>query len=183
MTDLYARDFSGIPDALLHNVVLRQRVIALIEVQPMPGKVLEGGDRLQRFRAILVDLVKAQITVGQAIRLAGTQISRDTSPHSANNRVFAHDWDERLVRTQLSRFYNQAVMEKLLDEGETMCHVPHSSAERSDSNCSVTLAGRNHDLRTMYDLLVSSYAQGNWSSTTKIPDHPHCTHVVVPIER
>jgi hypothetical protein len=182
MTDMYAQDFMGIPDAIGQNDALRQRIIALIAVQPMPGKVTEGGDRLQRFRAILVDLVNAQITLSQAIRRTAIDIPRDTSLHGANNRVFAHDWDERLVRTQLSRFYNQAVMEKLLEDGETMCRVPHSSAERSDSNCSNMLAGRKHDLQRMYDLLISSYAHGNWSTTTKIPDHPHCTHVIAPIQ-
>lgn len=180
MAEVYAQDFHGIAAVLAQNSELRVRVLLLIEVQPMPGKVTEGGDRMARFRAILVDLVNGQIDLQRAIHRTQAELPRQMSLHSSNNRVFCQDWDERLVRTQLSRFYNQAVMEKLLEDGETMCHVPHSAAEQSDSKCSMVLAGRNHDLRSLYNLLISSYAQGNWSQVVKIPDHPHCTHVIVP---
>ena len=180
MASVYAQEFSEISFALVQNEALRSRVLALIAVQPMAGKITEGGSRMQAFRSILADLVNGQISVERAISRTQAELPRQTSLYSADNRVFAKDWDERLVRTQFSRFYNQAVMEQLLDEGETLCHVPHSGAEKRESNCSVHLAGRNHDVRTLHTRLVSSYAQGNWSSTVKIPDHPHCTHVVTP---
>ena len=180
MAEIYAQDFSEILVTLAQNNELRIKVLYLIAEQPMPGKVTEGSDRLQRFRVILADLINGQFDISEAIRRTQAEIPRQTSMHNASNRVFAQDWDERLVRTQLNRFYCQAVMEKLLEDGETMCHVPHSRAEKSDSNCSTLLAGRNHDLRPLYDRLISAYAQGVWSSVVKIPDHPHCTHVVAP---
>ena len=144
------------------------------------GKVTEGGDRLGRLRVILSDLVDGRIDLPQACRRVEAELPRHSSPYSGNNRVFPSGWAERLVRTQYSRFYNQAVMERLLTEGQTECFVPHSAGEDASSMCSQLLAGGIHPLRPLYDRLVSSYGQGNWDKAVKIPDHPHCTHVVTP---
>lgn len=181
MPELYANDFTEIPVVLSQNEGLRRAMLDLIDNQPMPGKVTEGGNRLTRFRGVLKELTAGRIDLPEAYRLTKTELPRDASIHSHNNRVFPANWGERLVRTQFSRFYNQTVMEKLLADGHTRCFVPHSSAEAPDSPCSRQLAGANHDLRTLYDRLVQSYAEGNWVKGVKIPDHPHCTHVVTPV--
>jgi hypothetical protein len=149
--------------------------------QPMPGKVTEGGDRLARFRTLLTDLVNGAIAVDEAYRQTGLQLPRHTSPHANSNRVFPSGWEERLVRTQLSRLYNQAVLEALRDAGQNSCFVPHSSAEDAGTACSVQLAGKAHEVSVLYDRLVQSYTYGQWSSQVKVPDHPHCTHVVRPV--
>lgn len=182
MSEELANDFTEILAVFSRNDALRSAALALIANQPMAGKVTEGGDRLERFRAILTDLINGRTDMVGAIRKTEVELSRQTSLYSGSNQVFAANWEERLVRTQLSRFYNQAVMEKLLAEGETECFVPHSPAEDSDSKCSIQLAGKTHDLRTLYDRLVGSYAQGNWSQVVKIPNHPHCTHVVTRLQ-
>jgi hypothetical protein len=180
MPEFYANDFTEIPATLAKNEGLRHAVLELIDNQPMPGKVTEGGDRLVRFRGIIKDLVNGQIGLPEAYRRTESELPRHMSIHSGSNRVFPDGWAERQVRTQFSRFYNQAVMEKLLAEGQTQCFVPHSAAEDENTACSRQLAGSNHDLKTLYDRLVQSYAQGNWGQEVKIPDHPHCTHVVTP---
>lgn len=182
MPEMLANDFAGISAALSQDDVLRNQVLVLIAHQPMAGKVTEGGDRLERFRVILSDLVNGYIDLEKAFLRTYDELPRETSPHDGNNRVFAASWEERLVRTQFSRFYNQAVMEKLLAEGETQCFVPHSSAEKADSPCSVQLADFNHDLKTLYNRLVESYATGNFTQVVKIPNHPHCTHVVTRVK-
>lgn len=181
MTDIvYALDFTGIPGALSQNSQIRERALALIATEPIPGKVTEGGERLKLFRLILSDFFSGLLDLGQARSRTRRDIPRESSQYIINNRVFCEDWDERLIRTQVSRFYNQAVMETLIENGETLCHVPHSPLEQSSSNCSMMLAGRNHDLRTLYGRLIESYSLGNWAKIVKIPDHPHCTHVVIP---
>lgn len=146
----------------------------------MPGKVTEGGARLQAFRGILQDLIAGRLDLLAAYQRTQSLLPREQSPHSYDNHVFPHDWGERLVRTQLSRCYNQAVMEELLASGQIMCHVPHSQAEAATSSCSQQLAGGNHDLRTLHDRLVASYRDGKWTKEVKIPNHPHCTHTVTP---
>jgi hypothetical protein len=180
MTDRYAEDYTEIPMVLTQHSGLRDEILALIRDQPMPGKVTEGEHRLEEFRDILADLVNGQIDLPRAIWRTEAELPQQASPHRENNRVFPASWAERLVRTQYSRFYNQAVMEQLLARGETECFVPHSAIEESTSPCSQQLAGRNHDLEVLHERLIESYANGKWSQQVKIPNHPYCTHVVAP---
>ena len=180
MSKVWANEFGEIPGVIAERTDLRNAVIALITEQPMPGKVTEGGDRLIRFREIMKALTAGTISLSGACRMTEIQLPRLESIYGGNNRVFASGWAERLVRTQFSRFYNQAVMEELLREGAVSCFIPHSSDEDSGSKCSRLLAGGSHDLRILYDRLMNSYAKGNWTSDLKVPEHPHCTHVVTP---
>ncbi len=182
MADIYARELYEIGEVLSQNEELREAVIALVEKKPIPGKVTDGGDRVERFRAILKDLFNGGINFSEAYRRTEIELPRDFSIHQENNRVFASGWAERLVLIQYSRFYNQAVMEKLRNEGHTECYVPHSRGEDASSPCSQHLAGRNHSLEPLYKLLIDSYELGEWTRELKIPNHPHCTHVVKPPE-
>lgn len=180
---LYANDFSEIPAALANNQPLRAAMLALIANEPIPGKVTEGTGRVSVLRRILHDLASGTTNIHQAIRRVEADLPRSGSPHGGNNRVFSDGWSERLVRTQFSRFYNQSVLEQLLSQGESQCLVPHSTSEDRRSQCSRLLAGRSHSVKELHALLLSSYTHGEWSPTPKIPDHPHCTHVVVPQPR
>lgn len=178
MLQTTATEFSGILPAVAQDDALRSTILKLIAQEPIAGKVTEGGNRLARFRQILQDLVNNQVGMQEALSLVERDLSEATSSHIGNTRVFPSGWAEKSVRTQLSRFYNQAVMEMLMSEGETECFVPHSSAEDSTSSCSSQLAGKNQNLQVLHSRLVSSYGQGNFSKDVKIPNHPHCTHVV-----
>lgn len=182
MEAIYASEFAEIPTTLTKNQSLSHRMVALIASEPMPGKVTEGGDRLAALRTILRELVQGNLSLDQAIHRARKDLRRGSSPHAASNHVFASGWEERLVRTQLSRFYNQAVLDELMERGVETCFVPHSAVEAQDTQCSRLLAGRVHPVRELRRLLIESYAMGKWSNTPKIPDHPHCTHVVKPLQ-
>lgn len=182
MSHQYAEDFFDIPAVLVANTELREAVISLIQSEAMPGKVLEGGNRIEIFREILISLANGEIILETAYEQTERRLPRQTSPHSSSNRVFAREWAERQVRTQFSRFYNQAVLEQLRNQGVTTCFVPHSDAEASMSPCTQQLAGRQHAVEMLYQRLTDTYARGNWSKLVKIPDHPHCTHVVQPVE-
>ncbi|HHG0423561.1 TPA: hypothetical protein ACPTCW_000123 [Yersinia enterocolitica] len=178
----FASEFSEIPEALRNNPPLKERVLLLINQKPIVGKVTEGGNRLEAFRKVLASFVNGEIDFNKALTEVETAIPRYTSIHSGDNRVFASGWPERLLRTQLSRFYNQAVMEEELGKGNTECFVPPSSAEKTSSACSQFLAGKVHDISHLHQLLISSYENGDFSNKgPKIPDHPHCTHVVKPL--
>jgi len=180
MYSRYAHQFSEIPATLAEVPELREEILRLIDAEPMAGKVTEGGDRLDNFRLILRQLVTGEIDLSAAYYLTERELPRSQSIHAADNRVFPSGWAERLVRTQFSRFYNQAIMEDSMNDGETECYVPHSSEEDGNSECSLTLAGRTHDLKLLHDRLIASYRNGNWSREPKIPGHPHCTHVITP---
>lgn len=178
----YANEFSEILPVLSSNKVIKDAMSVLIETEKFPGKVTEGGTRLDDFRLILKDLINGKFDLEEAIRRTENNLSSSNSIHKDNNRVFAENWAERLIRIQLSRFYNQAVIEELLAKGETQGNIPHSSAEDPTSACSQNLAGSNHDLKYLHDQLIDSYSNGNFSKELKIPNHPHCTHVVRPIQ-
>jgi hypothetical protein len=180
MADLYANEFREILSVLAQNDMLWTRVIALIETEPMPGKVTEGAERLARFRGIMDRLVRGQLSLIEAYSQVETDLPRSSSRYGHNNKVFAANWSERLVRTQLSRSYNQVVMEFLQITGHARVFVPHSSEEDSTTSCSRQLAGRSHELGMLYDRLIKAYRLGIWDTGVKIPDHPHCTHVVRP---
>lgn len=179
---IFANDFGEIPSVLANNDDLRQAVLALVQTEPMQGKVTEGGNRLQAFRSILLDLVDENMTLEEAIRSTNAKLSPDTSPYASNNRVFPKGWAERLVRIQFSRFYNQAVLEWLRAKEVAFCFVPHSSREGDESACTQQLAGTRQSVEMLYHRLINAYANGTWSREAKIPNHPHCTHVVKPIE-
>lgn len=181
MNPKYADDYDQIPTALAHNDPLRRRMIALIESQPIHGKALEGQGRTESFREILRELALGRLNQFQSIRRTSRELPRHLSAYAGSNHVFARGWDERLVRIQLSRFYNQAVLEELAERGEERCYVDHSSTEDPSTPCSRELAGRTHEVKHLHTLLVESYTHGRYPKEPKIPNHPHCTHVVRPM--
>jgi len=177
---IFASEFRDIPDAIAENTDLRDVIYELVGEQPIPSKVLEEPERLARFRQILEILVSREIDVSEAVRRTERYIPRQESIHRVSDRVFPDGWASELVRTQFSRFYNQALMMQLLAEGHTKCFVPHSSEEVANSPCSQQLAGREHELGVLYQRLIDYYSAGEWSAEPRIPDNPHCTHVVRP---
>lgn len=178
---MYASQYSEIPAVLAGNQQLRDRVLQLLGQEPMPGKVTEGGSRLNDARALLGQVVRGETTPAAAYIEVERRIPRSSSPHSGNNRVFADGWGERFVRTHLSRFYNQAVLQLAMEAGLEEVFIPHSSEERGDSECTRLLAGSRQSSRVLLDRLNRSYGQGDFTAgDPKIPQHPHCTHVVRP---
>jgi hypothetical protein len=181
MTKIWANEFDEIPTTLIARPDLRQAMLIIIAKDAIPGKVTEGGDRLEKFRVILSHLTEGKLTFEDSIVAIEHELSPHSSAHGSNNRVFPERWAERLLRIQFSRFYNQAVMEDLLACGETLCFVPHSSKEKQDSKCSKLLAGQEHSLEVLYQRLIDSYRNGIFGSEVKIPDHPFCTHTITKI--
>lgn len=176
----YAEEFAGIPAALAANESLRESMLRLIAKEPVAGKVTEGGGRLESLRGILADIAGGKLSVQQGIERVESALPRETSGHGGDNRVFSNGWAERLARTQFSRFYSQTVLEKLKHDGEAECFVPRSTEAKPDSQCSRVLAGRVQSVNDLHARIVREYGQGAFTNEPKIPDHPHCTHVVSP---
>lgn len=177
----YASEFNEISNAVKGNEAIRLRIINLIGSEPILGKVIEGDGRIEELRTIISNFFAGNIEINDAIKEVEFRLPRNHSPHENNNRVFPQGWAERLIRTSISCFYNQAVLTEILESGQTECFVAHSSSESSDSNCSQQLAGSRHNASTLLERLVDSYRKGNWGKDVKIPDHPHCTHTVQPV--
>src|ERR1044071_10375964 len=93
---------------------LRAAMRQLLEQHELPVLVTEGGDRPPRRRAILAALFDGALTLDAAIAETEARLGRETSPHHANNRVFATGWARRLIHTHTSVLYSWAVLEQLL---------------------------------------------------------------------
>jgi len=180
MQGIWAENFHEIIEALRNNADLLQSVKNLIETREITGKSLEGGNRLCVFKDILTNLVDGNIGLEESYMMVETKISRYSSIHGSNNRVFPESWGERLIRTNLSKFYNQAVLLYILESGKDNCYIPHSKYEQG-SQCSY-MAGKTHNAKEMLQKIEQAYEKGIFSKEFKIPDHPHCTHVVMPVE-
>lgn len=181
MTVTYAKDFYEIHDALKNNAELTRKTLDLIQNEPISGKVTTGGSRLDDFREILIDFFDQKIDLNTAIIETERKLPRNQSMYSANSQVFPSGWAERLVRTQVSRFYNQAVLELIIESGSDDCFIEHSTNEQGSSKCSQQLAGTTQSAQVMLERLKSSYGDGNWGKDLKLPEHPHCTHTFSPV--
>ena len=176
----YAQDFYEIPEAVEQNSNLQERILQLLEDEPIPGKATEGGDRLKNLRGLLTEFFEVDRSIEECIQGISEELPRHESRYSTDNRVFASSWDERLARTQISRFYNQGVLQTLKENGQERCFIPHSEHEDADSSCTIQLADSTAEVDILLDRLHRSYRDGEWHDEVMIPDHPHCTHTVTP---
>ncbi|WP_276301920.1 hypothetical protein [Halorussus lipolyticus] len=177
----WAEDFYEIQDVVVDNSNLRNKIVELVNDEPIHGKAFEGGNRTESFREILVGFFEGEMKLEESIKKVSIDLPEQESRYSGNGNVFPRGWDERLIRTQASRFYNQAVLLTLKERGDDMCHIPHSSEEDRDSACTRELAGREVEIEMLLDRLERTYQQADYHNKVKIPNHPHCTHTIVPI--
>ena len=178
---MYADNFHQIAEKLGVNLPLKISLLSHIESRPILGKALDGEGRIEKFRNLLSQLVKHEITIEESYESIQLLLPESASPHAGNKRVFPAGWGERLIWIQLSRFYNQCVLVELRDNGIKECFVPHSSHEDAESECSLFIAGRNNDVETLLARLISCYEEGVYDKQHRIPHHPHCTHVIKPV--
>lgn len=164
------------------NLALKSKILNLVKIEPIVGKVLEGDKRLNDFREILENFFNLIISLDSAILEIEQKLKRSESIYYNNNRVFPSGWAERLIRTQISRFYNQAVLTSIIEKGDDSCTVEQSLHEQPDSKCSQQLVGTIQSANIMLSRLKLAYGEGNWNNDLKLPDHPHCTHTFVPIK-
>ena len=177
---MYAQHFHEIPQAVEQNSELQDRILELVDDEPITGKAVQGHNRTAEFRQVLQDFFNGSTSLEETYNQVSSRLPKSESPHSRNNNVFPDNWDERLARTQISRFYNQAVLQQLTEEGEQQCFVPHSPDEDRDTDCTRKLAGETVDVSLLQDRLQRAYQDGEYHDQPMIPDHPHCTHVVTP---
>ncbi len=178
----YANEFNEILSALNENSEIKQKVLALIQIKPLLGKSIEEDSRVNEFREILTKLVEGDISSLEAsFSEVESKLPENKSKYAFNKSVFPSNWAERLVRTQLSRFYNQAVLQDLDEKGEEECFVPASSSSNLSPSCAI-IQNQNYKVKELLQNLINNYDLGQYDKSIKIPEHPHCTHVVKPVE-
>lgn len=183
MKELFAKDFFQILDVLNKNDKLRVCMLNLIKSKPILGKSIEEKPRQEILRNILMELINKEIkNLDESYKKGELKLPESQSKYYGNKRIFSRGWAERLIRTQFSRFYNQAVMEILIEGGHKECFIPHSKYEDPNTECTIKLAGKTHNINELYQNLIEIYEKENYSSRLlTIPHHPHCTHVITPV--
>lgn len=176
----YAHDFYEISETVDQNTELRDRTLDLVSRKRIPGKATDGGDRTEKLRNILKSFFNGDSSVDKVIGDISVELSRHESRHSRSNQVFSDGWEERLARTQISRFYNEAMLRLLKNGGDEQCFIPHSDHEKPDSPCTIQLAGGTAEIDRLIDRLDRAYDEGEWHDKVMIPNHPHCTHTILP---
>lgn len=178
----WATYYREIPEAISQNDDLRNTITDLVSSKPIHGNAVEGGNREEEFRDILLGFFELDYGYQEAIQMVPERLPRRESPHSASNQTFSSDWARRLVRTQGSRFYNQGVLTELQARGDEECYIPRSPEEYPDSDCTVALAGGTAPVDTMLDRLERTYDEEDYSTPVCIPGRANCTHAIVPLD-
>lgn len=113
----WATYYGEIPSAFSDNDEVRSHSLELIAEEPLIAKSLEGGTRKDDFREILAEFNRGAIDHDTAEKRILQELPASESLHRGNSHVFNNQWAERLIRSQVSRFYNQAVLESLRSKG------------------------------------------------------------------
>lgn len=166
--------------AVTEHDELQKLVLDLTESEPITGKVMDGEGRTEALREILAEFFTDGLSLEEVYQEIQSNLSRHGSPHAHDKRVFPTGWDERLGRTQISRFYNEAVLRQLRDQGNEEVFIPHSDHEDRDSPCTLQLAGSTAEIELLLNRLHRAYRKGEYHDELMIPEHPHCTHTVTP---
>ena len=174
----YASNFSEISKTYSWNEPLREMACMLVKTEPIHSKALGENERVNIFREILIKFIEGKISFHEAIR----SVKNSLPAHFINSNIFSRKWAERLVRTEFSRFYNQALLKILVSKGEQYCSVPHSANESDSSECTLSIAGHQWKTSEMLSSLTRAFSEGDWSRTKRlIPNHPNCNHVIKPV--
>lgn len=178
----WAAHFYEIPDALENNDPVRNESLELVEKEPITAKALVGGDREATFRTILKDFLSCDIGFEEAKRQVRTQLPPHESPHGHDrSNTFNRQWEDRLVRSEGSRFYNHAVLLVLEERGDETCFIPESDHQHQNKKCTQLLAGQEASVAELRDGLEQAFREGEWGAFPRIPYKPNCTHTITPV--
>lgn len=180
MKNNWAENFYEIIKALRINKYLLENVKRLITTREIIGMSLADSSRKKLFKNILSDLSDGNIGLEESYNLLEYNNNQKLSVFCRPSTICANDWRERLIRINLSKFYNQAVLLYILNRGEKICFIPHSKYERCNQ-CS-SMAGKVYDALDMLIKIENVYEKKIFHKEFKIPAHPYCTHVIMPVE-
>jgi hypothetical protein len=178
----WAEYYSEIPEAIESSNELKNKVSDLVKSRPIHGKKVEGGDREEKLKNILSGFFEGNYGFEQAYDKTYRELPERESTYAGNSQVFRSNWNESIVRMQVSRFYNQGVLHLLKERGEDECFVPYSPDQYPDSECTVKLAGGTAKVDVLLGRLERKYDEADYSTPVTIPSRPNCTHTVVPVD-
>ena len=166
--ELWANSSAEIADVLEQRADLRDRMMVLAANEPMYHL---GTEAPEEFRDIVRGLITGNDPPESAANAAAECLGG--APEECNETL----------NLQFIRFYNQAVLEMLMERGVTRVCVPRVRTEVSSSQCSRELAGKGHSIVMLHRRLLVAYGLGKGQNgEAVIPQHPFCRHVVRPMK-
>ncbi|MGV8162478.1 MAG: hypothetical protein ACP5N2_04075 [Candidatus Nanoarchaeia archaeon] len=176
----YASEFCEIQTALTNNASLRKRTVDLIKIKQIHNPTIEEEDRLKIFRDILVDFVTGEIlSLDFTYARVEQKLPKIESKYAKDNKIFTKHWKEHLVKTQLSRFYNHAVLEELAENNYKECFIPPAESAFHNYAC-MHSTNAKCDVQELLQNIIDHYELNKENIHLILPEHPDCAHVVAP---
>jgi hypothetical protein len=117
-TEVWATGHADLLETLVNRSELKRLMLHLIATERILEPELETPHRLGEFRRLLTAFLRDR---SSDLTLVATRLESRLSPQDAVYRhsagLFEPGWGARLLRRQLLRFYNQAVLRTLTDDG------------------------------------------------------------------
>jgi len=127
-----------------------------------------------KFREILRDFFNKKITLEQAV----IRVNNEISPPFGYKRV--DRWQERAVRSEVSKIFTLGYGDYLLSLGETECFIPHTSFDES-AECTVLIAGKKFLIKDIQDNIYKNYKLKHPAFPT-VPLHANCRHIITKVQ-
>ena len=124
----------------------------------------------EKFREILRDFFNKKIDLGKSVIRACAEIA----PPPAYKRKSR--WQERAIRSEVSKIFTLGYGDYLLSIGETECFVPHTNLEKHDE-CLRLIAGKTIPIKAIHDNIYKNYGRQTAMYPT-VPLHANCQHII-----
>jgi hypothetical protein len=128
---------------------------------------------IEDFREILRGFFSKKITLNEAVIRAGQKIV----PPAAYKKTSR--WQERAVRSEISKIFTLGYGDYLLSIGETECFVPHTHFDES-LECRALISGKRFPIKTIQDNIYKNYGLKHPSFPT-VPLHANCRHIITKV--
>ncbi len=179
MSDIYSSDFTEIPAVLSRNAELRAAVEKLIRSEPIPGKALEGGSRLDALRGVLLDLTNGRALASKThTRKLSERCHGPARPMRTATGFSLKTGESVLCVHTLTSSTPVPSWKNCAQRATTgsSCHTP-----RLRSQTLHVRRGWPVPIKICRHCTIApSPTTGTASDELKIPHHPHCTHTVKP---
>lgn len=126
-----------------------------------------------KFREILRDFYNKKID----LNFANLRCCSEINPPLTYRQI--NGWQQRALRTEISKVFTLGYGDYLLSIGETECYVPHNEFEQSQ-DCLRLIAGKKHKIRDIQDNIYKNYNLRIKAFPT-VPLHANCQHIITKV--
>jgi hypothetical protein len=116
-SEVWATDHTDLLETLAQRSDLKRLMLHLIATERILEPELEAPQRVQEFRRLLTQLLRERDDVAWIASQLEERLSSRDAVYRQDAMLFEPGWAGRVVRRQLLRFYNQAVLMTLTDHG------------------------------------------------------------------